>query len=72
MREREREREQAFTGWGGAEREGERITSRLCPVSTEPYPGLKPTNCVIMSRAKTKCQTLNQLSHPGITVEFNV
>ena len=29
--------------WGGAEREGERILSRLHAVSTEPNVGLEPT-----------------------------
>ena len=34
---------------GGAEREGERIPSRLCTVSTEPDMGLKLTNHEIMT-----------------------
>ena len=34
---------------GGAEREGERIPSRLCTVSVEPDAGLKPVNHEIMT-----------------------
>ena len=34
---------------GGAEREEERIPSRLCPVSTESDAGLELTNCKIMT-----------------------
>ena len=40
------EREQAG---GGAEREGERIPSRLLTVSAEPDAGLEPSNCEIMT-----------------------
>ena len=47
-------------GWGR-----ERILSRLHTVSTEPNAGLEPTNCKIMTWAKTKSRTLNWLSHPG-------
>ena len=48
LRERERERrERAHTSRGGAERE--RIPSRLCDVSTEPYAGLELTDCEIMT-----------------------
>ena len=43
----------------------ERISSRFSVVSEEPSMGLIPTNPVIMTRAKTKSQTLNRLSHPG-------
>ena len=41
-REREREREStcAHVSRGGAEREGERIPSRLCTVNVEPKAGL--------------------------------
>ena len=42
-----RERERASKG--GAEREGDRIPSRLHAVSAEPNMGLKPTNCEIMT-----------------------
>ena len=38
------EREKVHTSWRGAEREGERIPSRLCTVSMEPDEGLKLTN----------------------------
>ena len=37
---------------GGAEREGEGISSRLCTVSTEPDAGLELTNCDIMALAE--------------------
>ena len=47
LRERERERER--DRWGDSEREGERIPSRLCAVSTEPDMGLEPTNREIMT-----------------------
>ena len=53
MRERERE------SMGGAERETERIPSRLCTVSAKPNMGLKLTNHEIMTCAKTKGQTLS-------------
>ena len=43
--EKEGEREQM----GGAEREGDRILSRLHAVSTEPLGGLKLMNCEIMT-----------------------
>ena len=71
-RERARERESArvrvCAGWGGAEREGERIPSGLCAVSIEPYTGLDPTNCEIVTYAEIKSQPLNWLSHPSPTV----
>ena len=60
--EKERERENR----GGAGREGERIPSRLCAVSTEPDARLKPTDREIVIWAKIKSQMLNQPSHPGI------
>ena len=34
---------------GGAEREGDRIPSRLCAVSSEPDAGLEPMNHEIMT-----------------------
>ena len=34
---------------GGAEREGERIPSRLCTACIEPNVGLKPTNHEVMT-----------------------
>ena len=50
---------------GGAEREGERIPSRLGAVSTEPNAGLEPPNGQIVTRADAKSRKLNRLSHPG-------
>ena len=47
LRERERERERASRE--RAEREGDRIPSRLHTVSREPDVGLEPTNCDIMT-----------------------
>ena len=41
-----------------------RIPSRLHAVSTEPYAGLEPTNCEIMTCAEIKSLMLNWLSHP--------
>ena len=38
----------------GADREGERIPSRLCTVSAKPNVGLEPTNCEIMTGAETE------------------
>ena len=58
--------ERQSVGRGGAEREGERIPSRLRIVSAEPDVGLEPTNCEIMTRAKIKSQMLDRLSHPGV------
>ena len=52
-------------GDGQRERERPRIASRLPAVSTEPVVGLELANCEIMTRANTKSQTLNPLSHPG-------
>ena len=49
----------------GRKRGRERIPSRLRSVSTEPDVGLELTNLEIMTRAETKSQTLNRLSHPG-------
>ena len=42
----EREHMQACMNRGGAEREGERILSRLHAVSVDPAVGLDLTNCV--------------------------
>ena len=50
----------------GAEREGERIPSRLHTVSTEPHVGLELTNHDIMTSAETKSGMLNQVSYPGV------
>ena len=50
---------------GGAEREGERIPSRLHTASTEPDVGLEPINCEMMTSAETNSRTLNRRSHPG-------
>ena len=50
---------------GEAEKEREKIPSRLFTVSTKPNAGLKPTNHEIMTRDEIKSQKLNQLSHPG-------
>ena len=65
-------RESAELKWGGAEREGERkkFPSRLCTARRKPDPGLKPTNHSIMTWAKSKSRTLNQISHPG-TLKFS-
>ena len=50
LRERvEREQEHGCQRRGGAEREGERIPSRLLTVSAEPDTGLEPTNHEIMT-----------------------
>ena len=43
----------------GGEREKGRILSRLHTASTELDEGLEPTNCEIMTWAKTKSRTLN-------------
>ena len=65
-RERDREREGERESGGGAEREGERIPSRLRTVSAEPDDlGLDPMNLELMTWAKIKSQMLNQVSHPG-------
>ena len=52
--------------WRGAEGEGER-ESQAAPPS---HVGLEPTNHEIMTRAETKSQTLNQLSHPVAPLEI--
>ena len=56
------ERERASPG--GAEREGDRIPSRLCAVSAEPDGGLRLTSREIMTWAKVKSWMLNRLGHP--------
>ena len=50
----------------GRDREGEResIPSRVWSCA-EPLSGLHLTNCEIMTWAKIKSPTVNQLSHPG-------
>ena len=58
--ERERERE--------GERQRERLPSGICTVTEEPDSGLRVTNREIMTRAATKSQTLNRLSHPDAPV----
>ena len=58
-------RERKSMSRGEAERARERTPSRLCTVSLESDAGLEPTNCEIMTWAKIKIQTFNQLSHPG-------
>ena len=61
--ERERER----MSRGGAERQGEKEfqAGSTLPASTEPEVGLELTDHEIMTWAKIKSRTLNQLSHPG-------
>ena len=54
----ERERAHAHSR-GGAERRGERISSRLCAKSTEPDAGLNLMNREIMTRAEIKSWRLN-------------
>ena len=53
------------TSGGGAEKDRERIPSKLHFVSTEPDAGLKPTNREITTWAEIKSWTLNRLSHSG-------
>ena len=64
MKEREHVCTLAQASRGGAEREGERIPSRLHAVSAEPNVGLKLTNREIVTRVKSS-QMLSQLSHLG-------
>ena len=68
------ERETECTSERGAEREGERILSRLCSVSSEPDVGLRFTNHEIMNPAENKSQTLTRLKHPGTPkyISFNI
>ena len=47
-----RKRECAHLSEGGAEREGDRIRSKLCAVSAKPDAGLEPTNCAIVTWAE--------------------
>ena len=46
-------------GKEGGERIGERISSRLLPVSAEPNTGLDLTNHEIMTQAKIRSRILN-------------
>ena len=62
----ERERARAQAGEGQREREVERIPSMFHTVSEQPYEGLNPMNCEIMTLAKIKSRVFNWLSHPGI------
>ena len=55
--------ERECMGRGGAERERQRIQSRLCADSRESDAGLELVNPEIMTWAG---QMLNQLSHPGV------
>ena len=65
----ERERESiSVNRRRGRERGRESIPSRLHIISTQPDVGLKPMNHEMMTRAKVKSWTLNQLSHPGAPV----
>ena len=52
-------------GWGGAERDRERIPTRLHAVSAEPDGGPDPPNHAIMTRVEIRSWMLNQVSHPG-------
>ena len=65
------EREKAGERQRERERKGERIPSRLHTTSAEPNMKLELTNHKIMTWAKTKSWTLNQLSHPGAPVEVD-
>ena len=49
LRQGERDEAPASGGWRGAEKERERVPSRLHTVSAEPDVGLDPTNCEIMT-----------------------
>ena len=48
-KKRHPQREREIVRWGGADREGERIPSRLLAVSAEPDTGLNLTNSEIMT-----------------------
>ena len=61
--ERERERKSR----GGAERERQRIQSRLCADRRELDAGLEFANREILSQSRT----LNPLSHPGTLVSIS-
>ena len=65
------EREGKYKLGRDRERQRERIPSRLHAVSMKPNVGLDFTNCEIMTWAKIKRQTLNQLSHPGAPSVFS-
>ena len=58
-----RARENGCTRSRGAERE--RIPSRLCTISSEPYVGLELMNRGIITRAEIGSGMRNRLSHPG-------
>ena len=60
--------ESGWVSWEVAEKERERIPSMLHTASMEPDVGLKLTNREIITWAKVKSQTFNQMSHPGTTV----
>ena len=62
------DRDRECVSRGEAERGGQRIWSRLYTDSREPDVGLKPMNHEIMTWAKIKSRTLNQLSHPGAPI----
>ena len=47
---------------GGADREGQRIQTRLCLDSREPDAGLKLMNLEIMTRAKVRCSQVPNFS----------
>ena len=59
---------------GGAERQGERIPSRLRAVSAEPDAGLDLTDHEIMTGAEINSLTLNRLpdpdTHPNLLYTF--
>ena len=52
-------------GGGGAEREGERESQAGSMLLAQSDERLELTNSEIVTWAKIKSQTLNQLSHPG-------
>ena len=56
----------------GAERKGEGESQADSTINTEPDIGLNLTNHEIMTKAKIKSQTLNQLSHPGAPLFTNL
>ena len=61
----ERDREHEHEKKRGRERGREKIPTRIHAVSPEPNLGLNPMNHEIMTSAKIKSGTLNQLSDPG-------
>ena len=56
---------------GGAERDRQRIPSRIHTVNAEPDVGLELTNGEIMTRAEIKSRTLHRWSHPGAPRPLN-